>query len=410
MNDVRGSAGVLAVVAAMLLAGVVRAADPPIGSQAPEVRAREWLNARGPTTVAELRGKVVVVEFWATWCSPCRQSIPYINALAEKWVDKGLTVLSLTREDRPTVERFFRRQKLKVNYTIGCESDSLAAYGVRGIPRAFVIDPKGAVVWAGHPLSGLGEAVEKALAPVVSPTTGPTTAPATDPNDAELSAAAEALSQAEYAKVLAILEDVLKSSEDEARSQRASHLMAQAVEVGHGKVDEANALVKEKKYVEAAELLRGLAEQFADTEVGRKARLRLMGLRRRPDVSAAIQQDQWQREAEAMLARADGLAEQKRYAQSVERYKLVTMLYGRTDAGTKARQKVRQLAGDEQLAAQIREQKATRQAVGWLSIARSYARIGRDARARTFYKKIVEAYPGTRYAETARQEMQNLSR
>lgn len=402
----RGSAGVSAVVAAMLLAGVVRAADPPIGSQAPEVGAREWLNARGPTTLAELRGKVVVVEFWATWCGPCRQSIPYINALAEKWADKGLTVLSLTREGRSTVERFFRRQKLKVNYTIGCGSDSLSAYGVRGIPRAFLIDPKGAVVWAGHPLSGLGEAVEKALVSVGAPTTGPTT----DPNDAELSAATEALSQAEYAKALAILEDVLKSSEDEARIQRASHLMAQAMEVGNGKVDDANALVKEKKYVEAAELLRGLAEQFADTEVGRKARLRLMGLRRRPQVSAAIQQEQWQREAEAMLARADELAGQKRYALALDRYQLVTTLYGRTDAGAKARQKMRQLEGDEQIAAQIREQKATRQAVGWLSIARSYARIGRDARASTFYKKVVEAYPDTRYAESARQEMQNLPR
>jgi len=410
MNNVRGWVGVWAAVAALLLPGAVRAADPPVGSRAPEVRARAWLNARGPTTLAGLRGKVVVVDFWATWCAPCRKSIPHIDALAKRWADKGLTVLSLTREDRRTVEQFFRPQNFEPSYTIGCGSNSSSAYGVRGIPRAFVIDPKGKVAWAGHPMSGLDEVVAKMLASADPPTTAPTTAPATDPNDEELSTATEALSQAEYAKALAILEDVLKSSADEARVQRASQLMAEVLKVGDGKLDEAQSLFKRKEYVQAAELLRGLAEQFADTEVGRKAKARLMALRRQPGASSALQQDQWRQEAEAMLSRADVLVEQKRYAQAVERYKLVTMLYGRTDAGAKARLKVRQLEGDEQIAAQIREQKAARKAVGWLSIARSYARIGRDARARATYKKLIRAYPDTSYAEAARQEMADLSR
>jgi len=349
---------------------------------------------------------VVVVEFWATWCAPCRQSIPHIDALAKRWADKGLTVLSLTREDRRTVEQFFRSQNFEAAYTIGCGSDSLWAYGVRGIPRAFVIDPKGMVAWAGHPMSGLDEVVAKMLASADPPTS----APVIDPSDAELSTAAEALSEAEYAKALATLEDVLKSSPDEARALQASQLMAEVFEAGNGKLDEAQSLLKEKEYVVAAELLRGLAEQFADTKVGRKARARLIALRRQPGASSALQQEQWRQEAEAMLARADVLVEQERYAQAVKRYKLVTMLYSRTDAGAKARQKARQLEADEQIAAQIREQKATRQAVGWLSIARSYARIGRDARARTTYKKLIRTYPDTRYADDARQEMQNLSR
>ena len=406
MNDVRGSVGVWAAVAALLLPGAVRAADPPVGSRAPEVRAQAWLNARGPTTLAGLRGKVVVVEFWATWCGPCRQSIPHIDALAKRWADKGLTVLSLTREDRRTVEQFFRPQNFEPSYTIGCGSNSSSAYGVRGIPRAFVIDPKGKVAWAGHPMSGLDEVVAKMLASADPPTS----APAIDPNDAELSGAAEAMSEAEYAKALAMLEDVLKSSADEARAQRASQLMAEVLKVGDGRLDEAQSLLKEKKYVEAAELLRGLAEQFANTEVGRKARAQLMALRRKPEASLALQQDQWRQEAEAMLSRADVLVAQKRYAQAVDRYKLVTMLYSRTDAGAKARQKVRQLEGDEQIVAQIKEQKAARKAVGWLSIARSYARIGRDARARATYKKLIRAYPDTSYAEAARQEMADLSR
>jgi len=406
MNGMRTWVKAWAAVAALWPAGVVVAAEPSVGSRAPEVRAQAWLNAQGPTTLAGLRGKVVVVEFWATWCGPCLQSIPHIDALAKRWADKGLTVLSLTREDRRTVEQFFRSQNFDPSYIIGCGSNSLSAYGVRGIPRSFVIDPTGAVAWVGHPMSGLDEVVAKMLASVDPPTS----APATDPNDAELSTAAEAVSEADYARALAILEDVLKSSADEARSRQASELMARVLEAGDGKLDEAQSLLKEKKYVEAAELLRGLAEQFADTEVGRKARAKLIALRRQPGASSALQQEQWRQEAEAMLARADVLVEQKRYAQAAERYRLVTMLYSRTDAGTKARLKVRQLKDDEQIAAQIREQKATRKAVGWLSIARSYARIGRDARARATYRKLIRAYPDTSYAEAARQEMANLSR
>ncbi len=133
-------------------------ADAPT---APEIQAAYWLNTE-PLTLAGLRGKVVVLEFWATWCPPCRATIPHLARMFQTYKDKGVVFVSLTDEPRETVEPFVR--KMKMPYPIGGGSPTFRAYGVRGIPHAFLIDPSGKVVWEGHPMAGLETAIEKQLA------------------------------------------------------------------------------------------------------------------------------------------------------------------------------------------------------------------------------------------------------
>ena len=127
---------------------------------APEINATDWLNTK-PLSLKMLRGKIVVVEFWATWCGPCRVSIPHLIKMNQKYRQKGVVLISLTNEPRGTVAPFAK--KMKMDYPIGMGSTSGTAYGVRGIPHAFVIDPAGIVRWTGHPMNGLDEAVEKTL-------------------------------------------------------------------------------------------------------------------------------------------------------------------------------------------------------------------------------------------------------
>jgi thiol-disulfide isomerase/thioredoxin len=122
-----------------------------IGKPAPEVEAREWLNAESPVSLAKLKGSVVVVEFWATWCPPCRQSIPHLNAIYKKYKDKGLKIAGMTDEDSEKVRAFLK--KIPIDYFIGTGSDSGRVYGVRGIPHAFVMDKNGVLVWQGHPMA-----------------------------------------------------------------------------------------------------------------------------------------------------------------------------------------------------------------------------------------------------------------
>lgn len=117
----------------------------------------EWINVeeRAPT-LPGLRGKPVVVEFWATWCGPCVESVPHLVELHERHADEGLVILGIHSQrgasDRAGVEAFVERHR--VRYPIGLDVDGAAgsAYGVRGIPKAFVYDREGELVWAGHPL------------------------------------------------------------------------------------------------------------------------------------------------------------------------------------------------------------------------------------------------------------------
>ncbi|MFN0050676.1 MAG: TlpA family protein disulfide reductase [Planctomycetales bacterium] len=163
------------VVLASLLSGCVpmpfpngsggRGNAPVPGTAPPEISAQDWLNVDGPQSLAELKGNVVLVEFWATWCGPCVQGIPHMNEMHEKYGGEGLRIVSLTDEDRETIESFQKRARTPIDYPIGVGSPSSDTYGVEGIPQAFVVGRDGKIAWEGHPADAECEqAIRKALA------------------------------------------------------------------------------------------------------------------------------------------------------------------------------------------------------------------------------------------------------
>jgi thiol-disulfide isomerase/thioredoxin len=122
---------------------------PKVGSAPPEVSARDWLNAEKGPTLASLKGKVAVVEFWATWCGPCVAGIPHLNKLHDEFGSKGLVLLSFTDQSKQGIEKFTKTTPMK--YILGCGSDLAAEYGVSGIPHAFIVGRDGKLFWEGNP-------------------------------------------------------------------------------------------------------------------------------------------------------------------------------------------------------------------------------------------------------------------
>jgi len=114
------------------------------GQAAPQLQVEKWLTA-APAT----EGKFVLVDFWATWCGPCRQSIPHLNQLAEKFGDQ-LVVVGLSNEKEATVSAM---KSPKIDYAVAIDSQARMqkTLEVRGIPHALIIDPKGIVRFEGHP-------------------------------------------------------------------------------------------------------------------------------------------------------------------------------------------------------------------------------------------------------------------
>jgi thiol-disulfide isomerase/thioredoxin len=123
-----------------------------------EINAKGWINSEG-VTLQKLKGKVVIVEFWATWCPPCRASIPHLVELRDKLDKSKVEIIGLTDEPKSKIETFVK--DMKMNYTVGYGSTSGQAYGVTGIPHAFVIGPDGKIAWDGHPM-------DAAMAPLVT--------------------------------------------------------------------------------------------------------------------------------------------------------------------------------------------------------------------------------------------------
>jgi len=135
---------------------------PKVGEAAPEISAKEWINLKNPLTLAGLRGKVVVVEFWATWCGPCVECIPDLNQLQRKYSGKNFQLLSFVQEGHQTMDPFLARRQ--VRYPVGLESSSLEDYGITEIPHAFVIDQHGKVIWQGNSASPeMQKVIAKAL-------------------------------------------------------------------------------------------------------------------------------------------------------------------------------------------------------------------------------------------------------
>ena len=139
-----------------------------VGSNAPALSIGNW--AQGEVKDLNDPNTTYVVEFWATWCGPCKQSIPHINALYKKLHSRGLVVVGVSDEPLATVKPFVTKMGSEMSYNVACDQqdkrttqDWMQAAKQNGIPCAFVVR-KGKIVWIGHPMDkGFESAIEGSL-------------------------------------------------------------------------------------------------------------------------------------------------------------------------------------------------------------------------------------------------------
>ena len=125
------------------------APQPAAGASAPAELAPDFTLAAldgAAVQLSTLRGRWVLVNFWATWCAPCREEMTYLDGLAAQHADR-LTVLAVNmRESEDAVAAFVAELDLHLPVLLMPDDGTLLAYNVRGLPISFLINPDGAVV------------------------------------------------------------------------------------------------------------------------------------------------------------------------------------------------------------------------------------------------------------------------
>lgn len=113
--------------------------------KAPELVVEQWLSSE-----PDMNGKYLLIEYWATWCSPCRRSIPVLNEIHRRFGDR-LTVVGISDEPKETVLAL-EQPRIEYYLAIDTQARMKQTLGVVGIPHAIVVEPSGHVVWEGYPL------------------------------------------------------------------------------------------------------------------------------------------------------------------------------------------------------------------------------------------------------------------
>lgn len=100
--------------------------------------------AAGTIELESLRGKTVYVDFWASWCGPCRQSFPWMNEMRRRYADKGLVIVTINLDkDRKPADLFLTEYPAEFIVAYDPAGDTARAYQVKGMPSSYLIDRAG---------------------------------------------------------------------------------------------------------------------------------------------------------------------------------------------------------------------------------------------------------------------------
>lgn len=281
------SASRIVLSAAVLFAGSVSVADEKpeaeeasvltIGSKAPALDVEHWVSDGNgkfqPVTEFE-DGKIYIVEFWATWCGPCISSMPHLVEIQNKHADDGVQVISISKEDMETVNKFLERKytprgaaaededqpatygELTSAYCLttdpdaGSSKDYMTAAGQNGIPCCFLVGKTGQIEWIGHPMS-LDDTLEAVIADKWDREAYAKEFAEGQKIDMAVSKAGRMIQSGEFAEALALFES-LKADTSSQNAQKLDFYISRIKQiqlqtmVKDGKVDEAIKMIDEQ--------------------------------------------------------------------------------------------------------------------------------------------------------------------
>lgn len=329
-----------------------------------------------------LKGRIVIVDFWATWCGPCIASMPHMIELNNRYASKGVQVIGISRDrNRRDLDRYVNRKNIPwpQYFDPNGTAQMSGQWGVSGIPSIFILSPEGEVLWTGHP-ARMDEPFQKALRD------HPPVAPVKDDSLSSLELRKKAVTAIRKARALIDEADgeqvLLLTAEvpDEVLADRRVLANARVLFAMLALKPEANEAIDAAKEAnpEAAERFEALAQAVVDaipvaSEDPQRATVH-------PKLVAA------------KLAQAQKSQEAGQYHRAYTLYNWLLDRAPATEAGHAAAQSIAELEADEEVLAIIHAAEAEREAKSLLSLARNYAAAGNQDQARATYQKILNEY------------------
>ena len=375
----------------------------------PELSGKSGTGERVDLT--QFQGKVVVVDFWATWCGPCMDEAGHMVERTKRYAPAGMQMLGVSLDtDAQSMISVAKEKGFAWPQIFGGQSwksPQPQAWGVDSIPRTFILSPEGVILWTGHPGNGLEEAIKKALKehpPVlVDPKIAAEANATLDKvagliHDNDFNGAMKALGRvpataSKDKKVAARLEEAQKSL-----AVFADKLLA-----------EANPLIESKQYPAAVAKLRDLSTKLAGTPAGSKAREKLAALATDPEARKQIDAAEKAEKADVVLAAAVKLRGESKDALAYQRFKEIVAQFPGTEAAQTAAAAVANYEKDPAFVKNVANVQNESKAKAALGLADSYKGAGRTDLARKKYQEVIEQYPDTPQAAKAKAGIAELA-
>jgi thiol-disulfide isomerase/thioredoxin len=362
-------------------------------------------------SLAALKGKMVIVDMWATWCGPCMAEAPHMVQINQTYAAKGLQIIGISldadqaqmvtvaKQKGFTWPQYFDGQVWKNKYAV--------QFGVEGIPFTMLIGPEGKVLWSGHPAlldEPLAKAFQEHPPQLVDPAI-------LEQGETILAQINEKLADQDAKGAIQLLAKIPAAARADGKFAAKADEAAEKVQTAaSAMLAEVQPMIDSQQYAQAANRLNELSHALAGTDAGDKARDMLKTLEKNPQAQQAIAEDEKKTAADAALATARKLQADKQDALAYPRFKAIVKDFPGTDAASSAATAVAAYEQNPEFMQSFTAADTGKKAKALLSVAKSYTASGQSDLATEKYQQVIAQFPGTPYADTAKQALEELGK